>query len=401
MTALLDRATLGIVLILICLCNLAVMTTLWRTRPSEPALGWWAIASSMSVVAFVAMAGARFAGWPFEWVLVLNNTLSLGAIGATLEGALNYRGHVSKIRRHILLAMLPAFTLIAFVNRDDATDRYLLHDALAAAGMIALAAVFLRSAPRGERAGYRLAAFFSAVMAVTFMTRWSIALQADPAENLYQMPQQNIFLLVCVLYSVGWIVSVSVMCFERSQAELVRIATQDALTGLSNRRRFEEEFQHLLARARRSGSGFGLALFDMNGFKGINDTHGHAAGDAVLVEVARRLQGAVRAGDLACRLGGDEFAVLLHIDTQAHALTLAGERLRSAIDGLHPVGRNALVIECSVGLAQFGVDGDDAQALQKVADHRMYQDKSANKGRLASQLSRQTHKPHPAGTVSV
>src|SRR5581483_6540946 len=105
-------------------------------------------------------------------------------------------------------------------------------------------------------------------------------------------------------------------------AQLSRLVTRDTLTGLLNRRGFEEEVEAAIARARESGEPLGLIVIDVDRFKQVNDTHGHPAGDAVLTAIAERIVGAVRGTGAAARLGGDEFAVILPNTDQAGAVTL-------------------------------------------------------------------------------
>jgi two-component system cell cycle response regulator len=118
---------------------------------------------------------------------------------------------------------------------------------------------------------------------------------------------------------------------DRIQSRL-QAAVRDPLTGLYNRRYAEPTLARMAAQARATGRDFAMMVLDIDHFKAINDTWGHAAGDCVLAEVARRLQGAVRGNDLVARIGGEEFLVAM-TDTTPEAARAAAERLRRAIDG--------------------------------------------------------------------
>src|SRR5207248_8026028 len=114
---------------------------------------------------------------------------------------------------------------------------------------------------------------------------------------------------------------------------LLEKATHDALTGLPNRREFERLLTRELERSSRYGEIFSLAIIDLDGFKQLNDTRGHAAGDAVLRSAAKTIEEACRASDVAGRLGGDEFVVLLPETNQFAAAALC-ERLRAGVESL-------------------------------------------------------------------
>jgi diguanylate cyclase (GGDEF)-like protein len=150
-------------------------------------------------------------------------------------------------------------------------------------------------------------------------------------------------------------------------------ARTDALTGLPNRAALMRHLERELARARRHGSRLGLAFLDLDGFKGVNDAHGHEEGDAVLVELAGRLREAVRAEDLVARLAGDEFCVVLDGMADRSQATAVAEELRSRLEPvLAPRG-----VGISLGLALGPDDGSDPAALLRAADVAMYADKAA------------------------
>ncbi len=164
-------------------------------------------------------------------------------------------------------------------------------------------------------------------------------------------------------------------------ADLHYQAYHDNLTGLANRSLLREHLQHAVARARR-GSPVAVLLIDLDGFKQVNDTHGHAAGDRLLVAVAQRLRDGVRGADTAARLGGDEFAVVLDGMDAAEDATVVAGRLLVAVQAPLLVAGVELVPRASVGVAcwhgQAGID-----ELLHDADTAMYAAKTAGKGRVA------------------
>ena len=155
------------------------------------------------------------------------------------------------------------------------------------------------------------------------------------------------------------------------EAALLHRATHDSLTGLANRTALLDRTAHALARAARSRSTTCLFMLDLDGFKAVNDAHGHAAGDAVLQELAHRITAVLRAGDTAARLGGDEFVVLCEELDAAEAERIA-ERLRAAAAAPFLVHDQAITLTAAVGASTCAGDEHDAVAALRRADLAMY-----------------------------
>ena len=168
---------------------------------------------------------------------------------------------------------------------------------------------------------------------------------------------------------------------ETQRAELYRLANTDPLTGIRNRRSFLEAARHELAAGRRSDRVATLMLVDLDHFKVVNDTGGHAAGDAMLVAVAELLRRDRRESDVVARLGGEEFAVLL-TDTPLDAGCGVAERLRTSIGELvvdH--GDRSYSLTTSVGVTELTADDDIGTALSR-ADNALYRAKRNGRDRV-------------------
>lgn len=165
------------------------------------------------------------------------------------------------------------------------------------------------------------------------------------------------------------------------------MAQHDTLTGLPNRTLFADRLHKALQYAVRHQKTLALMLLDLNKFKPVNDTHGHAVGDLLLQQVAERLQHAVRSSDTVARIGGDEFIILLpQVDELQHATTVA-DKIQQALAQPFDVHGLEIQIGCSIGLACYPQDGETDLALSKVADQRMYQQKAehhASQSKIAS-----------------
>ena len=153
----------------------------------------------------------------------------------------------------------------------------------------------------------------------------------------------------------------------------------DALTGLPNRRVFARRLEHALKRAREGGGRIAMLVIDLDDFKRINDTLGHAAGDALLHSVAQRLQQGIRAGDTLARLGGDEFAAILPDVADRAAAQARADRLARAFEAGTQFQGHHLSVGASIGLALYPEDGTDETRLYAAADRAMYACKLAGR----------------------
>lgn len=159
---------------------------------------------------------------------------------------------------------------------------------------------------------------------------------------------------------------------SEERARLATLAGTDPLTGVANRRSFDEHLVLARERSRRTKSGMGVVLFDLDTFKTTNDRFGHTAGDAVLAEVGRRLTGVTRRIDLVARLGGDEFAVVLENVGSAAELEAVGQKLAQTLEPPLPFRGEPLTCSASHGVAHHPEDAEDLEALLERADFRMY-----------------------------
>jgi diguanylate cyclase (GGDEF)-like protein/PAS domain S-box-containing protein len=170
------------------------------------------------------------------------------------------------------------------------------------------------------------------------------------------------------------------------EARMERAALHDALTGLPNRMLLADRLKQAIHAAERSGQKFALAYLDLNGFKLINDNHGHDAGDEVLKAVAARLQAGLRASDTVARLGGDEFVVLLTPMAPAEAEPVLSRLLDALMQPITLGSGVQVAVGSSLGLAHYPTDGSTPDALMRHADEEMFANKRA--GRLSTSPSR-------------
>jgi diguanylate cyclase (GGDEF)-like protein len=165
-----------------------------------------------------------------------------------------------------------------------------------------------------------------------------------------------------------------------SQESLRHLASHDALTGLANRLQLGERLAQAIAHARRDDTRLALFFLDLDYFKNVNDSHGHAVGDQLLQQASARLKAAVRGEDTVARLGGDEFVVLAaELESTEHAAVVA-EKLLAACRKSFVIDDNEFFVSASLGVSLFPDDGQDAEDLLSHADAALYRAKDLGRG---------------------
>ena len=212
--------------------------------------------------------------------------------------------------------------------------------------------------------------------------------RAIGALNVYRLGEQAAF-SAAEAQVVERFAMMAALAFDSArQREVLRtLANTDGLTGLLNQHACHQRLELEIAAASASGRALGLVVIDLDHFKAINDTHGHAEGDRILQAVAARLTSAVRATDIAARLGGEEFVLILPGAGPAHALETA-ERARAAIAEVSASGRT---LTATAGVATYPENSQHAGRLLELADAAMYSAKRAGRDRC----HRYTGERHP------
>jgi diguanylate cyclase (GGDEF)-like protein len=165
-----------------------------------------------------------------------------------------------------------------------------------------------------------------------------------------------------------------------ARERIASLAFSDPLTGLANRTSLGPAFDQAVERARRRGGKLAAMFIDLDGFKPVNDVHGHQAGDRLLAETARRLRSSLRASDMVARLGGDEFFVVLEdMPTIGRLETIARKLLAEIQRPYNIVSGQDASISASMGISIFPDDATDSAALMKNADTAMYEAKQSGK----------------------
>lgn len=208
-----------------------------------------------------------------------------------------------------------------------------------------------------------------------------LKLQAEASKERERLLLRNTQLaqVAAVLVVVVLIVLTGLLFQVRRNKRLQeRMAREDALTGIANRRQFDERLSTAIARSKRTQNPLILLALDIDKFKSVNDGHGHAVGDAVIVEFARRITACAREGDLVARMGGDEFLILIEDANDAQAGSKVAEKILARMEQPMHLGALVLNVRSSIGVAHMP-QASTAAALLDLADRALYAAKEAGR----------------------
>jgi diguanylate cyclase (GGDEF)-like protein len=323
---------------------------------------------------------------PFDFRKVVGDALVVLTPILTIEGALS---HIScKLNRRWTTIAFLASVLPVLVNHLGSQPSVLV-DILAPspiAGLLFLygAVKLLRAAPPDAKAASRFLAGIFLCAVLVWSLRLTVIWSSIGGTNDRERADLTIALFSIAQMVIAVASTLGMMWIEvgKMEAALRRLADEDALTGLPNRRATVERFAEEAARASRHHRSFALALFDVDHFKRINDTHGHLVGDAALKHVAGLLGEEKRNGDVVGRIGGEEFVVLLGEERLDGAIVEAN-RLRERIAATKLQG-GELSVSVSGGLAMYPADGTDWDQVFAAADQRLYAAKMGGRNRVAT-----------------
>src|SRR6266511_4130347 len=235
----------------------------------------------------------------------------------------------------------------------------------------------LVTAVGGALLGLRAGIFIALVGLLLHALPFGVLVEVDP--NLVTPVAATTYALAVLVTGAGFGLMKELRQRTHAQAELARVAMHDALTGLPNRTLFIDRLEQTLAISRRTFATVGLLLIDLDHFKEVNESVGHALGDELLRQIGTRLGGELRPTDTCARLGGDEFAIVLP-EIDAHGATLVARRLADAMRAPFRIGSHELYLRVSTGVAFAPLHGDDPATLLRRAEVAMYGAKRAESG---------------------
>ncbi len=361
--------TLSLIVAIVNGVAILVMLALWHINRDVPGPGVWTVAAVCSGLGFVAVILRPSLG---ALTSPVNNSLLVGAALLHIEGLLRFkRMPQARGRWGWWLPVMLVVALTSTVYATDARMRYSVQDPVVALVLLATAVLLMCRTEGRWRVLYGACAGFVALAGLGLLLRAALSWQAPAGAAMQEHPVMGLVFLLLLTHNLAWICGMSLAVNLSVQERLQQMALNDPLTGLANRRQLDSFAAQALRRAQRRDEHLAVVLLDLDGFKALNDRHGHAAGDGVLREVAQRARQATRDTDLVARLGGDEFVVLLEADSE-DAVLAAVARLRSALDASPLFDGPPTPVGVSMGVACYPADGDNLVALLREADGRMY-----------------------------
>jgi diguanylate cyclase (GGDEF)-like protein len=392
---------LVVVAALVCaLAAFTVFTILERARHAfKPSFGWIALAGLVCGVGtwathFIAMLSYD-PGVPARYDLSLTLLSVLAAVLITAAGwrfALR-RGARSAITAGLLIACgistmhytgMAAFRVPARIVWNP----WIVILSIAACALFSTWSVFEHRRQRAIIPWRATVALVLAICALHFtaMEAVGVAPHAPVEASGGVLDRNGLVALVLagslLVVAVGFFVVLFDRVTEREKAaaKIAHLAYHDALTGLSNRSVLDTHLSRTLEEAQATGQQLAAICIDLDGFKAVNDTLGHAAGDQLLMQVAGRLQSVLRQGELVARVGGDEFVVVQKGGAQPAAAALVGDRVIRALEEPFVIFGATVTVSASVGIAIFPQDATTAEDLTNKADAALYRAKAAGRG---------------------
>jgi diguanylate cyclase (GGDEF)-like protein len=235
-------------------------------------------------------------------------------------------------------------------------------------------------------AGARLAATVAILIIVVYAMRviGNLLQVGGELSFLRFSPVHSVSILMLMFLSMSWNFGFLLMAIDRLRNEVADLALLDDLTGVGNRRHLLQRLTEECARAERSGEAFALLVIDLDGFKAINDTHGHAAGDGCLQHFTLMAQTRLRPGDMLARTGGDEFCIVLPASTLREGAMIARCILDVCREDAEACVGNDIPISLSIGVAQWSREmGAFPDRVIAAADQALYAAKKDGRNRHA------------------
>ena len=367
--------------------NFFTMGLIWayvvRSYPKlEAARFWTASAIAAGLGALLAMAR-----------VIVDSLLPLVAGGTVLVfagclaamGVFRFYDRRISWRLSFLITGLTCATLIFFIVVHDSVPMRILVYTVGQSVPLALTLRLLLAPQAGRStAGARLAGIITALIIAIYAIRAGGNLLGVDFAFTGSSTPQSVVVMVLMFLSMALNFGFLLMTMDRLRNEVADLALLDDLTGVGNRRHLLQRLTEECARSERSGEPFSLLVIDLDGFKAINDTHGHAAGDACLQHFTLMAQTRLRTADMLARTGGDEFCIVLPSSTLREGAMIARRVLEVCRDDAEAAAGKDIAIAVSIGVAQWTREiGTFPDRLIAAADHALYAAKKEGKNRYA------------------
>jgi diguanylate cyclase (GGDEF)-like protein len=372
--------------------NFLAVSLIWAyvacTYPKLEAAKFWAASSAVGAFGgFLAMLVVVFEG--SLWPLLAGGTVLTFAVCLAATGIERFYERPGSWLRGVLITAVSSACIVFFIIvHDSATMRVLVYS-IGQSLPLALTLKLLFSRKHGRASpGARLAGAIASLIIALFTVRAFGNLLGIDLSFMHSSLAQGLVTLALIFLSMSLNFGFLLMAIDRLRNEVADLALIDDLTGVGNRRQLVQRLTEECARSERSGEPFALLVVDLDGFKQINDTHGHAAGDACLQHFTLMAQTRLRPGDLLARTGGDEFCIVLPSSTLREGVMIARRVLEVCRQDAEGCVGNDIPIAVSIGVAQWNREiGAFPDRLIAAADHALYDAKKDGRNRYAAHES--------------
>jgi diguanylate cyclase (GGDEF)-like protein len=346
-----------------------------RSYPKFDAARFWAGASFLGAIG-AALATLHVFFPETLLPLLCGGTVMIFAAGLGMMGIQRFYGRPTRWRTSFLNAGVSGAAMAFFIFGHDSQASRILIYSFGQVLPFALSLKLLFSSHDGRKSpGARLAGVISIVIIALYAFRavGFVAHLGGDFSTIRANTPQSVLMLALMFLSLAWNFGFLLMAIDRLRNEVADLALLDDLTGVGNRRHLLQRLSEECARSERSSEPFALLVIDLDGFKAINDTYGHAAGDACLQHFTLMAQTRLRPGDMLARTGGDEFCVVLPASTLREGAMIARRIVSVCREDAEQCAGADIPVSVSIGVAQWTREmGAFPDRLIAAADHALY-----------------------------
>ncbi|CCD86918.1 putative membrane protein [Bradyrhizobium sp. ORS 285] len=367
--------------------NFLALGLIWayvmRSYPNLDSARYWTASALMCAPAALFALGRFYFG---SFLLLLAaGALMTFAICLAAMGVERFYGRRASWRSSAAVVGLTCASIAFFMYVDDNGPMRILSYSIGQAVPVVMIARLVLDARHGPiNPGARLAGLLSILIVAVFTVRAAGAFLGADFTFSHSTSGQAAAVLLLIFLSMSLNFGFLLMAVDRLRNEVADLALLDDLTGVANRRHLMQRLTEECARAERSGRPFALLVIDLDGFKLINDTHGHAAGDACLQHFTLMAQTRLRPGDMLARTGGDEFCIVLPQSSLGEGAMIARRILQVCREDAEACAGADVPIEVSIGVAEWTHEvGAFPDRLMARADQALYAAKKDGKNRFA------------------